>query len=139
MNRIGVPHGEMLGLMNLLSMRSFNYSFNSLSSARVILYYRIDIGCVSGRRSILKLISLLGGTPGRSSGNTYGNSLTTKIDLRVGASKIKSLTHTRPLVAWNRHLAESGEELTTDGTGPIGIHPYLSEKIPENSEFDGLA
>ena len=56
------PHGEILGLMKPLSRRSFNFSFNSLTSAGSILYGEIEIGWVSGRRSIPKSISLLGGT-----------------------------------------------------------------------------
>ncbi|PHU30058.1 hypothetical protein BC332_02151 [Capsicum chinense] len=44
MNKTGVPYGDTLGLMNPLSKRSFNFSFNSLSSAGVILYGEIDTG-----------------------------------------------------------------------------------------------
>ncbi|KAK4737145.1 hypothetical protein R3W88_000842 [Solanum pinnatisectum] len=72
-NNTGAPHGEILGLMKPLSRRSFNCSFNSLSSAGAILLGGIEIGWVSGRRSIPKSISLSGGTPRRSSGNTSGN------------------------------------------------------------------
>ncbi|PHT48617.1 hypothetical protein CQW23_12825 [Capsicum baccatum] len=94
-NRTGVPHGETLGLMNPLSRRYLNYSFNFLSSTGSILYGGIDIGRVSGRRSISKSISLSGGTPGRSPGNISGNSLTTKTDSRFGVSNLESLTRTR--------------------------------------------
>ncbi|PHT74100.1 hypothetical protein T459_21377 [Capsicum annuum] len=61
MNKTGTPYGDILGLMNPLSKRSFNYSFSSLSSTGAILYGKIDIGSVSGRRLMLKSISLSGG------------------------------------------------------------------------------
>ncbi|PHU15338.1 hypothetical protein BC332_16543 [Capsicum chinense] len=94
-NRIGAPHGEMLDLINPLSKRSFNCSFSSLSLDRVILYGKIDMGLVSRRRSIPKLIFLSGGTPRRSSGNTSGNSLTTETNSRVRDSKIEYLNRTK--------------------------------------------
>ncbi|KAK4708663.1 hypothetical protein R3W88_029588 [Solanum pinnatisectum] len=94
-NNTGAPHGEILGLMKPLSKRSFNCSFNSLSSAGAILVERIKMGWVFGRRSISKLISLSGGTPGRSFGNTSGNSFTTRTDSRFGVSEFESLTRTR--------------------------------------------
>ncbi|PHT72241.1 hypothetical protein T459_23026 [Capsicum annuum] len=78
---------DTLGLMNPLSRRFFNYSFNSLSSVGAILYGRIDTGLVSGRRSILESISLLGGTLGRSSGNTSGNSYANDTDSRLEVSE----------------------------------------------------
>ncbi|PHT66191.1 hypothetical protein T459_30616 [Capsicum annuum] len=66
--------------MNPLSKRSFNYSFNSLSSAGAILYGKIDIGRVSGKRSMPKSISLSGGIPRRSSGKTSEYSFTIGTD-----------------------------------------------------------
>ncbi|KAK4726980.1 hypothetical protein R3W88_031897 [Solanum pinnatisectum] len=87
-NNTSVPHGKILGLMKPLSRRSFNSSFNSLSSAGTILYGEIKIGWVSGKRLIPKSISLSRGTSGRSS----GNSLTIGTDSRVGVSKLESLT-----------------------------------------------
>ncbi|KAK4737051.1 hypothetical protein R3W88_000748 [Solanum pinnatisectum] len=94
-NNTGVPHAKILGLMKPLSRRSFNYSFNSLSSARAILLGGIEIGWVFGRRSIPKSILLPGGTPGKSSGNNFGNSLTTGTDSKVGVSELESLTQTK--------------------------------------------
>ncbi|KAF3643598.1 hypothetical protein T459_27589 [Capsicum annuum] len=95
MKRTGVPHRETLGLMNPLSRRSFNYSFNSLSSAGAILYGGIEIGWISRRKSIPKSISLSGETLGRSLGNTCGNSLITKTDSRLRDSELESLTRTK--------------------------------------------
>ncbi|PHU22299.1 hypothetical protein BC332_07406 [Capsicum chinense] len=53
---------------------------------QVIDFGKIEIGWASGRRSILKLISLLGGTQRRSLGNTFGISITAKTDSRLGVS-----------------------------------------------------
>ncbi|PHT65961.1 hypothetical protein T459_30386 [Capsicum annuum] len=89
-NKIGAPHRDTLDLMNPLSKRSFNCSFNSLSFVGSILYGEIDMGGVSGRRLILKTISHLGGTPGRFLGNKSRNSHTTNTDSRVGVSEVKS-------------------------------------------------
>ena len=50
-NSTGAPHGEILGWMKPLSRRSFNRSFNFLSS----------IGWASGMISIPHSISLSGG------------------------------------------------------------------------------
>ncbi|PHU18079.1 hypothetical protein BC332_13774 [Capsicum chinense] len=95
MNNTRVPHEEMLGLMNPLSKRSFNFSFSSLSSAGAILYGRIDIGLVSGRRSMPKSISLLKGIPERSSRKRSEHSRITGTDSRLGVSELVSLTRTR--------------------------------------------
>ncbi|PHT46598.1 hypothetical protein CQW23_15756 [Capsicum baccatum] len=89
-NRTGAPNGDTLGLMNPLSRKSFNYSFNSLSSAGAILYGGIEMGYVSKRKSISKSISLLGETLRRSSGNTSGNSHATETDSRFGVSELES-------------------------------------------------
>ena len=94
-NNTGAPHGEILSLMKPLSRRSFNYSFNSLSSAGDILQGVIEIGWVSGKRSIPKSISLSGGTPRRSFGNTSENSQTTGTYSRDGVTRLESLTQTR--------------------------------------------
>ena len=86
MNNTRAHYGEMLGLINPLSKRSFNCSFSSLSFAGAILYGGIDIGCVYGRRSMLKSISLLGEIPRRSSKKISEYSFTTGIDSRLGVS-----------------------------------------------------
>ncbi|KAF3668022.1 hypothetical protein FXO37_09738 [Capsicum annuum] len=139
MNRTVAPYGETLGLMNPLSRRSFNYSFNSLSSAGAILYGRIEIGCISGRRSIPKSISLSRGTPRRSSRNTSRNSLTTKNDSSTEVHKARS--DTDHCLHWKWRPAESGGRLDPmmDGIGPIGINPLLFEQPPDTSGSDGLA
>ena len=90
-NNTGAPHGEILGLMKPLSTRSFNCSFNSLSSAGAILLEGTELGLESRRISIPNLIPLSGETLRRSSGNTFGNSQTTGTDSRDGVSRIKYL------------------------------------------------
>nr|WMB96864.1 hypothetical protein [Solanum melongena]WMB97137.1 hypothetical protein [Solanum aethiopicum] len=94
-NRTRAPHGETLSLTNPFSNKSLSCSFNTFNSARAILYGGIEIGWVSGRTSIPKSISLSGGTPGRSSGNTLGNSFTIGTDSREGGSTSSDLTRTR--------------------------------------------
>ena len=47
-NNTGAPHGEILGLMKPLYTRSFNCSFNSVSSAGDILEGGAEIGWLSG-------------------------------------------------------------------------------------------
>ncbi|PHT59525.1 hypothetical protein CQW23_01888 [Capsicum baccatum] len=93
--KIGTLYEKTLGLMNPLSKMSFKFSFNSLSLVGAIIYGRIEMGWVSGRRSISKSISLSEETPEKSSGNTSGNYLTTEIDSRFGVSELESLTQTR--------------------------------------------
>ena len=66
--------------MKSVSNKSFNCSFISFNIAGSILYGRIEIGRVSRMMSMVKSISLSGGTLGKSSGKTYGNSITIAID-----------------------------------------------------------
>ena len=69
-NYTGAPHGELLGLIKLLSSNSCNCSFNSFNSVGAIQYGAIDIGFVPGNKSILNSISLSGTNHGKSSGKT---------------------------------------------------------------------
>jgi len=69
----------------------FTCYFNFLSSYRTILKGGIKISWDSGMRSILKSISLSGGTMGRSSWKYFCNSLTTDTKSRVGVSKFEFL------------------------------------------------
>ena len=79
-NKTGAPQGEKLGQMKPLSNSSLNCSFNSNNSSCAILYDGIEIGRVFGMISMPKYISLSGGTPGRSSRKTFGNSFTKESD-----------------------------------------------------------
>src|SRR5688572_8995791 len=81
--------------MKPFSSKSFNCSFNSFNSAGAIRYGGIEIGWVSGRRSIPNSISLSGGIPGNSSGNTSKNSLTTETDSIDEVLEFSSLTRKR--------------------------------------------
>ncbi|PHT51525.1 hypothetical protein CQW23_05987 [Capsicum baccatum] len=91
-NKTGAPHRDTLGLINPLSKRSFNYSFNSLSFSGATQYGRIDVGCVSRRRSIPNSISLSRGISGKSSGKTSEYSFTIGTDSRLEVLELVSLT-----------------------------------------------
>ena len=61
--------------MKPLSNKSFNCSFSSFNTIGYILYGGLENRQVSGMISLPKSISLSGGTTGRLSGKTCGNSL----------------------------------------------------------------
>ena len=77
-NRIGVPHGEVLGLMNPLSNNSCSWALSSCNSTGVILCEVIEMGNVPGCNLMQKSTSLYGGNPGGSSGKTSSYSHTTR-------------------------------------------------------------
>ena len=79
-NKTGAPHRDILGIMSPFSDNSFNFSFNSCNFAGAILYEGIKIVWVSGSTSIANSTSYSRGKPGRSLGNTFKNSLTTRMD-----------------------------------------------------------
>jgi hypothetical protein len=56
-----------------------SYFFNSANSLAGIRYGLFDIGAIPGTSSMINLILWSKGIPGRSSGNTSGNSRTTLI------------------------------------------------------------
>ena len=70
------PQWEALGRIMPLSSKSSNCSFNSLSSAKAILYSTLEIGPVP---RMVNSIALSGGNPSKSSENSYGNSFTTRM------------------------------------------------------------
>ena len=94
-NNTGAPQGETLGLMKPLSSSSCNYAFNSLNSAGAIRYGALEIGLEPGNRSIENSISLFGGNPDKFSGNTSGNSLTTRMSSSFNSPCYVSLTVVR--------------------------------------------
>ena len=77
-NRTGAPHGEVLGLMNLLSSSFCNWTLSSCNSTGAILCVVIEMGEVPGCNSIPKSTTLCGGNPGSSSGKTFAYSQTTQ-------------------------------------------------------------
>jgi hypothetical protein len=85
-NRTGALHGDTLGQMYPFSIISFSYSLRSTSSSVLILYGILDDGTSPGVSSIKKLISLLGGRPGTSSGNMSLYSLNMGWSSRCGLS-----------------------------------------------------
>ena len=77
-NKTGVPHGEVLGLMNPLSNNSYIWTLSFCNSTGAILCGVIDMGDVLGCNSIRKYTSLYGGNPDSSSGKTSSYSQTTR-------------------------------------------------------------
>ena len=78
------------------SKKKFNCSFNYVGA---IIYGRIEIGRVSGGRSIPKSISLSRGTRGRVFGKTSRNSSTIETDWMGCTSTLESFTRTK----WYTH------------------------------------
>ena len=73
----GAPQGDTLGRMYFLSINSFSFDFNSLSSKILIRYGAFELGTAPGTSSIVKSNSLLGGNPGIYSEKTSVNSFKT--------------------------------------------------------------
>ena len=94
-NKTNAPLGEILGLMNPFTNKSFNGSFNSRNFAGGILHRGIEIGSVSGSISVSNSTSHSEGKMGKSYGSTSGNSFTIGVDYRVGGSSSKFLTLTK--------------------------------------------
>src|SRR3954470_18314227 len=89
-NRTGQPHGDELGRMKPFSNKSSSWVLSSANSRGAILYGRLEIGTVPGTRSTMNSTHLSGGTPGSSSGKTFGKSRTTGISSSSGrGSKFK--------------------------------------------------
>jgi hypothetical protein len=78
-NRTGAPQGEELRRIYPASYNSINCFLSSFSSSTDILYNRLEIGTVPGKRSMTNSTSLSGGIPDNSSGKTPGKSLTTQM------------------------------------------------------------
>jgi hypothetical protein len=66
----GAPQGDKLGHMYPFSCSSWICSLSSASCLADILCNLLYIGAVLGINSMMNLMSLLGGIPGNSSGNT---------------------------------------------------------------------
>ena len=77
-NRTGVPHSEVLGLINPLSNSSCKWTLSSCNSTGAILCGVIEMGEVPGCNSIPKSTTLYGGSPCSSSGKTSTYSHTTR-------------------------------------------------------------
>jgi hypothetical protein len=76
---LALPQGEELGRMYPASCNSVNCFLSSFNSSTAILYGRLEIGAVPGKRSITNSTSLSGGIPGNSSGKTSGKSRTARM------------------------------------------------------------
>ena len=77
-NKIGVPQGEVIGLMNPMSNNSYCWTLSSCTSTSAILCGVIEIYVVLGCDSMQKSTSLNGGNPGNSSEKTSSYSQTTR-------------------------------------------------------------
>ena len=89
---MGAPHGDKLDRINPFSNSSYNCNFNSFSSSGAILYGVMDASVASGTTSIGNSISLYGGNPGNSFGNTSRKSLTVGISDTLGLAFTVSIT-----------------------------------------------
>ena len=67
---IGAPQGDTLGRIYFLSINSFNWDFNSLSSSMFIRYGDFELGTAPDTSSMVKSNSLFRGNPRISSRNT---------------------------------------------------------------------
>src|SRR6266540_6693751 len=86
------PQGEELGRMKSFSSNSCNCIFISAKSFEDILYGLRKTGAVPGRSSIENSTARSGGRPGRSSGKTFGYSLT----IGIASNDSTSRAHTDP-------------------------------------------
>ena len=77
-NRTGVPHGEVLGLMNPLSSSLCSWTLSSCNSTGAILFGVIEMGEVPGCNLIPKSTTHYGGNPGSSFGKTSSYSQTSR-------------------------------------------------------------
>ena len=117
MNSTGAPQGEWLGRMNPFSIISSNWTFSSFSSAGASRYGAREIGAVPGINSMLNTISLSGGNPGKSFGNTDTYSLTTGTSSGVNSVSLLGST----ILARNP------------------LHPLLSNLLAFRAEIIGTA
>jgi hypothetical protein len=78
-NRTGAPQGEEFERMYPASCNSVNCFLSSFSSPTDILYDRLEIGAVPGKRSMTNSTYLSGGIPNNSSRKTSGKSLTARM------------------------------------------------------------
>src|SRR5688572_7322423 len=78
-NRIGAPQGEEFERMYPASYNSVNCFLSSFNSSKDILYGRLGVGVVSGKKSMTNSTFLSGGILDNSSGKTSGKSLTNRM------------------------------------------------------------
>ena len=111
-NIIGVPQGEVLGLMKPLSNNSCILTLSSYNSTSTILCGVIEIGNEPGCNSMIMSTCLYGGNPGSSSGKTSPNSQTTRGRLkpcltlsyrvRLASQPINCLCHLESYTVWGK-------------------------------------
>jgi hypothetical protein len=78
-NRIDAPQGEKSERMYPASYNSVNCFLSPFNSSTDILYDRLGVGVVPGKRSMTNSTYLSGGIPGNSFRKTSGKSLTNRM------------------------------------------------------------
>ena len=111
-NKTGAPHGEVLDLMNPLSSNSCIWTLSSCYSTSAILCGVIEMGDVPECNSTQKSITLCGGNPGSSSGNTSSYShttrgrsesyLTSSSRVRLASQPINCLCYLESYTVWGK-------------------------------------
>ncbi|GKD59299.1 hypothetical protein Tco_1296808 [Tanacetum coccineum] len=89
---MGAPQGEVLGRIKPQSANSYRWLDSSCISEGANLQGARATGAAPGIKSIRNSTWRIGGRPGRSSGKTYGNSLTTGISSSRFLSDFFSIT-----------------------------------------------
>ena len=103
-NSTGAPQRDTLGWIYPLSNSSYKCIFSLVNSGRLIWYGVLEIGDALGINSMVKSMSLLGGKPGISSGNTSINSYTIGIFSNIGAFSLELVKPTCMAYSWHPFL-----------------------------------
>ena len=111
-NNIGVPQGEVLGLIKPLSNNFCNWTLSSYNSAGTILCGVIELGNILGCNSIVKSTSQCRGNPDSSFGKTSSYSqtaqgrpnsyLTSSSRVRLANQPINYPYHLESYMAWGK-------------------------------------
>ena len=103
-NSTGVPQGDTPGQMYPLSNNSCNCIFNFVNSGTLIQYGVLEMGDALGINSIVKSMSLLGGKPGISSGNTSTESFPMRLFSIIGVFSLELIKPTWLAYNWHPFL-----------------------------------
>ena len=111
-NKIGLPHGEVLGLIKPLSSNSCIWTLSFCNLTGAILCEVIEMGDVLGCNSIQKSTSLYEGNLGSSSGKTslyshttrgrYKSCLALSSKVRLASQPINCLCHLELYTIWGK-------------------------------------
>ena len=111
-NKIGAPHGEVLGLIKPLSSNSYSWTLSSCNSTGAILCEVTEMGDVLGCNPIQNSTSLYGGNSGSSSRetSTYSHTtrgrskscLTSSSRISLASQPINCLCHLESYTVWGK-------------------------------------